>query len=233
MWLHFGKRCKSNIPGTRCVQFTAILVLFSLSVLIVACGSPSANANMGQPQATFTIDLNQTGGSPTPPLPAYTCSAWVTNTTPNVNGTTSVDVYAKFVHNVDGNPVGVSPAQGTASVLWPEGLVNVSANTTSDGLAVFPVSIANRSADVNKVVLVTVSFTGPQGVPPCIVSADRAAFFSLIVASPVATSTAGNPPTPGTTGTTPTGTFTPSSSPSPSLTPCPTPKGFPFLTPCP
>jgi hypothetical protein len=211
MWLHFWKRRARNTPYALDIQCTAIYVLFGLSVLVVACGGPTTNTDLGQPQVTVTINLDQANGPPTPPLPQYSCSAWVTNTTPNINGTTTVDVYAKFEHNLNGNPVGVFPAQGTASVLWPEGLVNISANTTSDGLAVFPVSIANRKGDLNKIVLVTVTFSGPQGIPPCVVTAERAAFFSLVIASATPSSHAGTPPTA-------------TVSPSPSPSPCPTPR---------
>lgn len=237
MWLHSWKQRTRNPSSALYVKSAALLFLFSLSLLIVACGGATSNADMG-PQVTVTINLDQLNGSSTPPLPEYTCSAWVTNTTPNINGTTTVNVYAKFVHNINGNPEGVFPAQGTASVLWPEGPVNVSATTTSDGLAVFPVSIANRSGDLNKIVLVTVSFTGPQGVPPCTVTADRAAFFSLVIASATASSSAGASPTSGATGTTtgtPTVTVSPSPavSPSPNPKPCPTPQWFKTPTPCP
>src|SRR5207302_1462455 len=97
--------------------------------------------------------------------------------------------------------------------------VNVSANTTPDGLAVFPVSIANRSADLNKMVLVTVAFQGPAGVPPCTISADRAAFFTLVIA----------------TGAVPVSSPTVSSTVSPTVSPTVDPTVLPTVdpTPCP
>ncbi len=207
MRLQFWQQEKVSISHSLYLKCGAIFLLFLLSVLIVACGSNASNTNLGQPAATVTINLDQSNSSPTPPLPEYSCSAWTTNTS---------------LHNVNGNPQGVYPASGTATVLWPDGNpVNVSANTTSDGLAVFPVSTANRSADLNKIVLVTVAFQGPTGVPPCTVLADRAAFFTLVIASGTVSGTSS--PTVGTTGT-PMGTPTASPTTSPTPTPCPRPK---------
>src|SRR6266567_4649910 len=144
MRLQFWQQGKVSISHSLHLKCGAIFILFLLSVLIVACGSNASNTNLGQPAVTVTINLDQSNGSPTPPLPEYSCSAWTTNTSPGIN-TPTIGVYAKFVHNVNGNPEGVYPASGTATVLWPDGnTVNVSANTTPDGLAVFPVSIATE-----------------------------------------------------------------------------------------
>ncbi len=217
---------KQNISFSLYLKCGAILLLFFLSVLIVACGGSATNTNLGQPDVTVTINLGQDNGSPTPPLPEWTCSAWVTNTTPGINTSPTIGVYAKFVHNVNGNPEGVYPATGTATALWPEGNVIVNAPTTSDGLSVFSFSIANRNADINKIILVTVAFQGPSGVPPCNVSVDRSAFFTLVVAT--ASATAGASPTATTTAT-----GTPTATPSPTPNPCPTPKGRKTPTPCP
>ena len=210
-------RLSSRLSYTLYLKWGAISFLFLLSILIVACGS-GTNTNLGQPPVTVTIDLGQSNGSPTPPLPEYTCSAWVTNTTPGVNTSSVIGVYAKFVHNVNGNPEGVYPASATATVLWPDGNVNVSSNTTPDGLAVFTVSTANRAADLNKIVLVTVSFTGPNGVPPCTVGMDQAAFFTLVIATaPVGASPTGGSGPPTATGTI---TSTVTTTPSPTATVC-------------
>ncbi|HYK85198.1 MAG TPA: hypothetical protein VEV19_07520 [Ktedonobacteraceae bacterium] len=221
----FRRLSKSRLPFALYLKCGAIFFLFLLSILIVACGS-GTDTNLGQPPVTVTINLGQLNGSPTPPLPEYTCSAWVTNTTPGINTNSVIGVYAKFVHNVNGNPEGVYPASATATVLWPEGNVNVSSNTTPDGLAVFTVSTANRAADLNKIILVTVSFTGPAGVPPCTVGVDQAAFFTLVIA----TATAGASPSPGGSGTPPGGSGTPTATttPSPSATACVTPGGDPL-----
>ncbi len=177
---------KSYTHSSQYLKCGAIFLLFLLSVLIVACGGSGTDTNLGQPPVTVTINLGQADGSPTPPLPPYTCSAWVTNTTPGINTTSAIGVYAKFVRNVNNNPVGVYPASATATVLWPDGNVNVSATTTQDGLAVFSVSTANRAADVNKIILVTVNFTASDGTT-CAVNNNRAAYFTLVVATSTVT----------------------------------------------
>ena len=214
---------KSYAPSSLYLKCGAIFLLFLLSVLIVACGGNGTDTNLGQPPVTVTINLGQFDGSPTPPLPAYTCSAWVTNTTPGINTNSAIGVYAKFVHNnVGNNPEGVYPASATATVLWPEGNVNVSSTTTQDGLAVFSVSTANRAADINKIILITVSFTAANGTT-CTVNADRAAYFTLVYATAVASPTVSISPTPcktphgGAIGLRRTPTPTPSKTP----TPCP------------
>ncbi len=218
---------KSFTPISLYVKCGAIFLLFLLSVLIVACGGNGTDTNLGQPPVTVTIGLGQFNGSPTPPLPAYTCSAWVTNTTPGLNSST-IGIYAKFVHNnVNNNPEGVYPANATATVLWPDGNVNITATTTQDGLAVFSASTANRAADVNKIILVTVSFTASNGTN-CTVNADRAAYFTLVFA----TSTAGASPT---VSISPTPCKTPGGGAlelrrTPTPTPNPTPTNTP--TPC-
>ena len=210
------KHLKTEASASLCLKSGALLLLFLLSVLIVACSSsPPTNTNLGSPPVTVTINLNQDNSSPTPPLPAYTCGAWVTNTTPGFNTNATVNVYAKFIHNVDNNPVGVGNANAQATVMWPDGSSNtVTATTTSDGLAVLPVSVKSAAFAVGKVVLVTVTFTSTDG-HACTVGPDQAAYFTLVVVSPTATSV----PSPTSTATcTPTATVTP---PKPKKTPTP------------
>jgi hypothetical protein len=192
-----------------------ILLLFALSVLIVACSSTTpSNTSLGNPQVTVTINLNQKASSPTPPLPAYTCGAWVTNTTPAYNTNSVVEVYAKFIHNVDNNPVGIGGASAVATVMWPDSTTNtLSATTTSDGLAVFPVSTKSAAFAIGKVVLVTVTFTSNDG-HSCTVGPDRAAFFTLVIVSPTSNRTP-SPTVTGTPGATPSGTPNPKKSPTP------------------
>lgn len=186
MRLQFWKQLKTNNPFSLSVKCAALSLLLLLSVLIVSCGNGGTDTSLGNPDVTVTIDLGA-GGSPTPPLPAYSCNAWVTNTTPGIYTTSIVDVYAKFTQSdAHGNPVGVGDATATATVLWPDGnTVDIPANslTTSDGLAIFPVSIANRSNALNKITLVTVHFL--KGNLPCDVKQDQAAFFTLVSTSPV------------------------------------------------
>lgn len=190
------------------IKCGAIFVLFALSILVVACGGSGTNTNIDNPPVTVTINLGD-NGSPTPPIPKYSCNAWVTDTTPSVYSN-AIAVYAKYTQIVDSNPVGVGGATAQADVLWPDGNSTiVTVQTTSDGLAVFPLSIANRSADLNKIVLVTVQFTG-GGAPACTVGSNQAAFFTLIIASPTAgaTNPAGGTPGPKPSRT-PKGTKTP------------------------
>jgi hypothetical protein len=197
MRLPFLKQERGITPLSFYLKCCSIFGLFVLSVIIVACGSNATNADIGQPPVTVTINLNGSNSSPTPPLPAYACSAWVTNTTPGIY-TSVVPVYAKFVQNVNGNPVGVGGASAQADVLWADGTSTiVDTNTTSDGLAVFSVSIVNRGADLDKFTMIDVTFSAP-GIPTCTDSGNRAAFFTLIVASPPPTTP---PPQSGVTTT--------------------------------
>lgn len=185
----------------------AILLLLFVSILIVACGSTTGTniTNINGPVTTVTIHIGDTKtGSPTPPLPTYWCGAWATQSSPAINASAMVGVYAKFTHNINGNPEGVEGATATAIVMWPDGTTTPqTVTTTADGLAVFAISVANRADAVNRLTLVTVTFT--KGDQTCTVGEDRAAFFTLIVVSPTATST------PGTTNGTPQpgGTTTP------------------------
>ncbi|MBV9258822.1 MAG: hypothetical protein JO215_12480 [Ktedonobacteraceae bacterium] len=202
-------------------------MLILLSVLVVACGGGAGanGANLGDPQATMTIQIGGNQGSPTPALPGEWCGAWVTNPTPSY-GTGTIAVYAKFTKNVNGNPAGIGGATATAHVMWTPGDIETySATTTSDGLAVFTISAANKSYAVNTITLVTVTFQG-SGME-CTVDQDRAAFFTLIYASP--TTSGKNTPTPKQNGT-PTSTPSSQGGATPTVTipatpPLPTPTG--------
>jgi hypothetical protein len=209
------------------------LSLILLSVLVVACGGGTTSANvatLGDPQSTITINMNGNLGSPTPALPDEWCGIWVTNPTPSSTATT-VAVYAKFTQNVNGNPAGIGGATGTAQVMWtPNDIETYTGTTTSDGLVVFPVSVANKSFAINTITLVTVTFQ-KAGVQNCAVDQDRAAFFTLIhvVPTPSAKKTPTPKPNgtpPGQGGATPTVTTTGTPTPlPPGVTPTPTPKG--------
>src|SRR5258708_9163492 len=125
------------------VKFGALVFLLSLSILVVACsGNGSIQLNQGTPVATVTINLNQSGGSPTPPLKDYYCGGWATNTTPAFSPNSIVSVYGKFTHNVNGNPEGVPGATAPAMDLWPDGTTdNRTATTSSEGLPVSPIPL--------------------------------------------------------------------------------------------
>ena len=204
-------------------KYFVILCLFVLSVMVTACGSSvsASTANPGDPPVTVTINIGNGGGSPTPTLPGYTCGAWATNTTAPY-GTRVIGVYAKFVQLVSGSPVGVAGANATATVIWPDGTTSTITGTTgSDGLVTFAVSTAGRADAIMKLVYITVAFSA-NGVPPCNVNQDRAAFFMLTIG------TTGTP-TSTTTGGVNTGGITPTTGtkPQPTLpvsTPGPKPK---------
>jgi hypothetical protein len=207
------------------LKFGALVFLLFLSVLIAACSSNggSSQLNPGTPVATVTINLNQFGGSPTPPLKAYYCGGWATDTTPAFNPNSIVNVYGKFIHNdVDGNPEGVRGATATATILWPDGTSStLTATTTSDGLAVFPVAIKANSLFKEVLVRIDFQITSSTGqVVSCTVPLG-AAFFTPIQASPTPTSTAMPSATPSVTpSVSPTagGTTTPTTTPSPTPT---------------
>src|SRR5438093_7290003 len=106
---------KRGTPFSLFLKYGAILLLFFLSVLIVACSSETGgtSTDLGNPQVTVTIQLGNTNGTPTPPLPEYWCGAWATQSSPPYNSTSTVGVYAKFIHNVKQNPEGMGGASAT------------------------------------------------------------------------------------------------------------------------
>src|SRR6266852_1441484 len=168
----------------------AIFLLLSLSVLVIACGASNTTTDVKGPQATATIRFNDNLSSLGTVLP-YMCGAWTSDTTPGFNAGSEIAVYAHFVHNVNGNPVGVGGASAQASVEWADGYRDSQAGTTtSDGLVVFYFTIPNRPDIVGKNNLVTISFTGPNG-QTCNVDnqSQPGAFFTLIIASPTPTVT--------------------------------------------
>jgi len=229
MRLQLWKSWKKTTSFSLYLKCGAIFFFLMLTILIVACGgnSSSSPADLGNPVVTVTIRLGGDNGSPTPPLADYSCGAWATNTSP-ASTAGSVNVYAKFVHNLNGNPEGVDNASASATVEWPDGTTDSeSAITTSDGLAVF--SIPLKPIAINKIVLIQVTFS-KAGVPPC--SIPQAAFFTIVVSSP----TAGPKASPSATGSStagPTATTTPGGSSTPSPTPFPTVAPTPTKTPKP
>jgi hypothetical protein len=187
------------------------LFLLLMSVLVVACGANNSTQAPGAPPVTVTINLNQTFASPPPPLPPYSCGAWATQTTPGYSQNGIVAVYAKFVQNVDGNPVGMDKATAVATVQWPNGQQQqMNVVTTSDGLAVF--QIAMQPSALNHVVQIDVTFTSSDGQHTCTVP--QAAFFTAIQISP-----------------TPSPSASPSSTDTPTVTPSGTPSAGPTNTP--
>ncbi|HEX6484602.1 MAG TPA: hypothetical protein VF043_37635 [Ktedonobacteraceae bacterium] len=184
MWSQRWKQWQKNTSLFFLIKCWAISLFFILSTLVVSCGS-SAQVAPGNPVVTVTVQLGESNGSPTPKFPDYACGGWATNTSPPFFLSSNVDVYAKFTHTVDGNPVGVAGANGTAVVLWPDGSTDtLSATTGTDGLAVFPVAL--KQIALNKIVLVQISFQ-KQGIPSCTIP--QAAYFTPILVSPTPSST--------------------------------------------
>lgn len=221
MWLQFFIHYKKLFSLTRSRKLGAILSLFALSFLVVACGTNTTSAaNLGSPAVTVTIDMNGGKASPTPSVPAYWCGAWATQSSPPI-GTAAVGVYGKFVHNVKsdpndpndpGNPQGIEGASAIATVVWPNGTeAQIAGITGVDGLAAFSVPTAGRMDALNKITFVTVQFT-KDGIPPCTVDQARAAFFTLLPGNAVTKPITG-PITGGTPGVGPTITGGPNPKP--------------------
>ncbi len=186
------KQVKNGASAFLYLKCGAILSLFLLSALIVACstsGTPTT-ANLSEPTVTVTIQLGNSDQSPTPTASPYYCGAWVTNATPSSAAGTVV-VNAKFTQNVNGNPVGIGDATAQATVLWADGTSEaLSVTTTSDGLAIFDVALpTNTQGLLNKETLVTITFA-KAGIPTCTVDQARAAYFVVVQGTPMVTPTA-------------------------------------------
>ncbi len=203
------------------IKCSSVLFLFSISILIVACGANNSTAAPGAPPVTVTINLDQTFASPTPPLPPYSCGAWATQTTPSFSSNGLVSVYGKYVQNVSGNPVGMDRAAAVATVNWPGGSATTyNTQTSSDGLAVFQVPLQPEA--LNHVVLVSITFTSSDGQHTCTVP--QPAFFTAINVSPTPSPTPSSTPGGGQSSPTPTITVTSVSTPAGQKTPGGPPK---------
>ena len=203
---------KTNTPLNLILKFSAISLLFFISILIVACSSNgTSQLNAGTPVVTVTIKLGQDIGSPTPTLSPFYCGGWATDTSPPFSSTSTVSIFGKFTKIIDGNPEGIGGATATAQILWPDGTSDtMTTTTTSDGLAVFPVAI--KPGAINKLVTINIEFTSPQAT--C--SIPQAAYFTAILVSPTPTKTA----VPSPTGSPiPVGSGTPTVTTSPTPTP--------------
>ncbi|WP_376794209.1 hypothetical protein [Thermogemmatispora sp.] len=203
------KRIFSSSTYKSILKLGSLGLFLVLCVVIVACGNNSSQAGLESPSATATIVFG-TNDSPTPSLPDYLCGAWATDTSPQISSGKMIMVYAKFVHTVDGNPVGVGDATATATVRWWDGSVTTqTVQTTSDGLAVF--SIPPRADAVGKMTLVNVTFS-KAGTPGCTVP--QAAYFTIssggtVTATKTASPQATSSPTPETPSPTATSTAVP------------------------
>jgi hypothetical protein len=215
---------KNTLSLSLLAKCAGIFLFLVLAVIVVACSSNTTQATPGTPVATLTVVFGQFNGSPTPPLAPYYCGGWATDTTPAYSPNSVINVYGKFTHTVEGNPVGVNGASAVATILWPDGNTGTEKTTTgSDGLAVFTIAI--QASAINHVVLIQMTFTAPDGTT-C--SLTNPAFFTALVVSPTATNTAMPSPT---GSVTPAPSVTPSVSPSPGGTITPTVIPFPTILP--
>jgi len=177
----------------------AIFLLLLMSFIVVACSTTASDtptANLGAPPVTVTIQFNQDlTTTPLPTQPAYVCGAWITNTSPGYVPGSTIPVYAKFVHLVNGNPQGVPGASAQATLYLSDEAPRALPGTVtgSDGLAVFSFQLPNDPNIANHNNLVTVTFTAPNGTS-CKVDQDRAAYFTPIMVSPTVTGTPGATP---------------------------------------
>jgi hypothetical protein len=191
------------------VKCGSAILLLLISALVVACGPNNNAAVPNSPPVTMTINLNQIFASPTAALAPYSCGAWATQTTVAYSPNAVVGVYAKFVQNVNGNPVGMGNASAVAIVYWPNGATSrITETTTSDGLAVFQVPL--QAGALGGIVLVEVDFTSSDGQHTCDVTDTQRAFFAVVAAT--VTTTPNPNPQPSATG----GNGTPNPFPSPS-----------------
>ena len=216
-------RDKTSLPLL--IKCGGIFLLLLLTVVVVACSSNNTQTVPGTPVATLTVVFGQSPASPTPPLAPYYCGGWATDTSPAYSPNSVVNVYGKYTHTVDGNPIGVGGAAAVATVLWPDGSsVTEQTTTGSDGLAVF--SITMQPSAINHVVLIQMKFT-VSNVPSCSITSP--AFFTAIQVSPTPTNTAMPSPTTGTgsPGATPSVSPTAGGTITPTGTPKVTPTGKP------
>jgi len=169
----------------------ALFLLLVMSFVVVACSttdSATTTTNLSAPPVTVTIQFNNDLTS-LPTQAPYLCGAWITNTSPAFIPGSTIPVYAKFVHLVNGNPEGVAGATAQATLYLADGNVQplTATTTAADGLAVFSVKLPNDPAISNRNNLVTVAFTAPSA--SCTVDQSRAAYFTPILVTPTATPT--------------------------------------------
>jgi hypothetical protein len=169
-------------------KYGFIFVLVTLSIALVACGANSSGNSITAagatptPKATATMininDANQL--SPTPTLPAQWCGLWMTDESPIYSSGGNIPIYAKFVSQQEGNPVGIGNATVYITVQWGDLTTNTFTPplTSASGLTTFNIPMSGHSGAINKLSLVTATFSA--GGVTCSVGTDRAASFALI-----------------------------------------------------
>jgi hypothetical protein len=201
MKLNERREIQKRSPLSFHLKYGAIFLLLLANILIVACSPTGPNApttNLGAPPVTVTVQFNTYLTTTSLPTQApYLCGAWITNTSPGFIPNSTIPVYAKFVHLVNGNPQGMAGATAQATVYFANGISQPLPITTTgtDGLAVFSFSLPNDTMIANHNNLVTVTFTGTDG-SKCTVDQSRAAYFTPLLVTPTPTVTqAGTTPT--------------------------------------
>ena len=174
------------------LKYGAILLLLLTSFIVVACsttGPDTTTTNLGAPPVTATIQFNN-DLTALPTQAPYLCGAWITNTSPSFIPGSTIPVYAKFVHLVNGNPKGVAGATAQATLYLANGATTplTATTTASDGLAVFSFQLPNDPRIANRNNLVAVTFTAPEA--SCTVDQGREAYFTPMLVTPTVTATA-------------------------------------------
>jgi hypothetical protein len=170
------------------LKIGAIFLLLLLSILVAACGASDTQVTTAdEPTPVATINLGNPNSTPTPGLPPDWCGIWVTNSSPPISQG-SLNIYAKFVQNKDGNPVGIAGAQVSLTIDWGDGAQEPlpTLTTSSTGLVTYPANIGMHGGAMNKLSLITGTFS--SGSANCSVDNSRPASF-VIVAGAVGTPT--------------------------------------------
>lgn len=190
------QRAESGRSSSYVLKIGAIFLLLLLGILVAACGSSGTQVTTAnEPTPVATIHLGNTDLSPTPGLSPDWCGIWVTNSSPPISLGT-INIYAKFVQNKDGNPIGIAGAQVTINIQWGDGTPQPSPplTTSSTGLVTYNVSMMGHSGAINKLSLITGTFS--SGSATCSVDNSRPASFVLVAGgagSPSATKTSNQP----------------------------------------
>jgi hypothetical protein len=141
-------------------NFLGSILLFSLFLLVVACG-PSVNQI--KPQQTVSVGKSfQTQVTPLATVPTYRCGAWASNNAPNAF--TTILILAKLTQDIKS----VEGASATATAHFQGGDVTLDTQPTSDqgGMVSFTLSLQGRQPK-GIPATVDVSFTVGKATVAC------------------------------------------------------------------
>lgn len=133
-------------------RFPGIVLLFSLLLLLAACGPA---INQIKPQQTVTINKAfQTQATPLATVPTYRCGAWASNNAPN--GFSTILILAKLTQDIKSVP----GATATATAHFQGGDATLDTQPTSDqgGMVSFTLPLQGRQPK-GVPATVSVSFT--------------------------------------------------------------------------